>query len=59
MASEDILLSEEFGLLRRFIMRKLPIIYQNILDKHIPQQCLFFSVITTKRKDKVTHLVQK
>lgn len=59
MAPEDILLSEEIGFLSRFIMIKLPITYLNILDKHIPQQCLLFSVTTTKRKDKVTHLVQK
>lgn len=35
MAPEDILLSEEIGLLSRFIMIKLLIIY--ILDKQIPK----------------------
>lgn len=59
MVPEDILLSEVTGFSSRFMMIKLPITYLNILDKHIPQQCFLFSVTTTKRKDKVTHLVQK
>lgn len=50
MAPEDILLSEEIGLLSRFVTRKLVIIYLTILDKHTPQKHLLLSVTTTKKR---------